>query len=73
MFFMFGQAMICTPVIVLGSTKRIKRSAAKKWLGVVNHARNKTKSSGTGFMILTLPIPDFLMQLPSAASPSASS
>lgn len=35
------EAMICTPAIVLGSTKRTRRSAAKKWLGVVNQAIKK--------------------------------
>ena len=32
------EAMICTPAIVLGSTKRTRRSAAKKWLGVIKQA-----------------------------------
>ena len=32
------EAMIYTPAIVLGSTKRTRRSAAKKWLGVIKQA-----------------------------------
>ena len=32
------EAMICTPAIVLGSTKRTRRSAAKKWVGVIKQA-----------------------------------
>ena len=35
------EAMLSTPIIVLGSTKRKRRSAAKKWLGVVNQAIKK--------------------------------
>ena len=35
------EAMISTPIIVLGSAKRTRRSAAKKWLGVVNQAIKK--------------------------------
>ena len=35
------EAMICTPAIVLGSTKRTRRSAARKWLSVVNQALKK--------------------------------
>ena len=34
-------AIISTPLIVLGSTKRKRRSAAKKWLGVMNQAIKK--------------------------------
>ena len=35
------EALIYTPVIALGSTKRKRRSAAKKWLGVVNQVIKK--------------------------------
>ena len=31
-------AIINTPFILLGSTKRKRRSAAKKWLGVIKEA-----------------------------------
>lgn len=34
-------AIISTPFIVLGSTKRTRRSATKKWLGVLNQATKK--------------------------------
>lgn len=35
------EAIISTPFIILGSTKRKRRSAAKKWLGVMNQSLKK--------------------------------
>ena len=35
------EAMMSTPIIVLGATKRKRRSAAKKWLGVADQAVKK--------------------------------
>ena len=32
------EALVCSPAIVLGSTKRIRRSAAKKWLAAIKQA-----------------------------------
>lgn len=34
-------ALLNTPFILLGPTKRTRRSAAKKWLGVINQATKK--------------------------------
>ena len=32
------EAIISTPLIAVGPTKRTRRSAAKKWLGVIKQA-----------------------------------
>ena len=32
------EAIVSTPLIVLGPTKRTRKSAAKKWLGVIKQA-----------------------------------